>query len=80
MKIWIKALKGFGYVWLALICILIFIGIVGVWRESGFSGVLKLLSPFNLWNWLATIITLIPAIGAFMLAEKLQSKMKHSST
>ena len=80
MKIWIKVLKGFGYFWLALTGILIFIGIIGVWRESGFVGVLKLLSPFNIWNWLATFITLIPAIGAFLLAEKLQSKMNHSST
>lgn len=80
MKIWIKVLKVFGYFWLALTCILIFAGIIGVWIENGFSSVLELLSPFNLWNWLATIITLAPAIGAFMLAEKLQRKVNHSST
>lgn len=68
-------LKGFGYVWLTLAGILIFIGIIGVWMKSGFSGVQELLSPFNVANWLVTVITLAPGIGALMWAEKLQAKI-----
>ena len=75
MKIWIRILKGFGYVWLTLAGILIVIGIVGVWMKSGFSGVQELLSPFNILNWLVTVITLAPGIAALMWAEKLQAKL-----
>lgn len=75
MKLWIKVLKGFGYVWLTLAGILIFVGIVGVWMKNGFSGVLELLSPFNILNWLVTVITLAPGIAALMWAEKLQAKL-----
>ena len=79
MKIWIKVLKGFGYGWLTLAGVLIFIGIIGVWMKSGFSGVQELLSPFNIANWLVSIITLAPGIGAIMWAEKLQCKVSGSS-
>lgn len=79
MKIWIKVLKGFGYVWLTLASILIAIGIIGVWVKSGFSAVQALLSPFNIVNWLVTAITLAPGIGALMWAEKLQIKISKAS-
>ena len=74
VKIWIKILQGFGYVWLILAGILIFMGIIGVWIKSGFSGVQAILSPFNIINWLVMVITLAPGIGALMWAEKLQIK------
>jgi len=71
-------LKGFGYVWLTLACIFIFIGIIGVWMKSGFSGVQELLSPFNFANWLVTLITLAPGFGALIWAQKLQTKVNRS--
>ena len=74
MSIWIKILRGFGYVWLVLASIFILIGIYGVWMKSGFSGVQELLSPFNIVNWLVTVVTLAPGIGALMWADKLQAK------
>jgi hypothetical protein len=80
MKIWIKVLKGFGYVWLTLAGIVIFVGIVGVWMKSGFSGVQELLSPFNILNWLVTVVTLAPGIAALMWAEKLQTKLNVQGT
>lgn len=50
MKLWIKVLRGFGYVWLVLAGVLIFVGIIGVWMKSGFSATMDLLSPFNIKN------------------------------
>lgn len=79
VKIWIKVLQCFGYVWFTLAGILIFMGIIGVWMKSGFSGVQALLSPFNIINWLVTVITLAPGIGALMWAEKLQFKISKIS-
>lgn len=79
VRIWIKILQGFGYVWLILAGILIFMGIIGVWIKSGFSGVQAILSPFNIINWLVMVITLAPGIGALMWAEKLQIKINKIS-
>ena len=55
---------------------LIFVGVVGVWMKEGFSGVQTLLSPFNVANWIVTVLTLAPGIGALALVSKLQDKMK----
>jgi len=79
VRIWIKILQGFGYVWLILAGILIFMGIIGVWIKTGFSGVQAILSPFNIINWLVMVITLAPGIGALMWAEKLQIKINKIS-
>lgn len=78
MNFWATATKILGYVWLVLASLLILAGIVGVWIKEGFSGVQGLLSPFNLVNWIVTIITLAPGIGLLMISEKLQSKV-HAS-
>ncbi len=74
MKAWVVILRGFGYVWLILASLLILAGIVGVWMKEDFSGVQDLLSPFNVINWLFTIITLAPGIGALIWANKLKQK------
>lgn len=67
-------LKVFGYVWLLGAGLLIAAGIIGVWMKEGFSGVQDLLSPFIVVNWIVTIITLAPGLGALMWANKLQEK------
>jgi hypothetical protein len=75
MRIWVVVLKAFGYIWLTLASILIFVGIVGVWMKEGFSGVQSLLSPFNIINWVLTVLTLAPGIGALALGSKVQDKI-----
>ncbi len=39
-----------------------------------FSAVQELLNPFNIVNWLVTIITLAPGFGALAWAEKVNAK------
>ncbi|MDA8178325.1 MAG: hypothetical protein M0T69_02125 [Deltaproteobacteria bacterium] len=80
MNIWIKILRGFGYVWIVLAGIFILIGVSGVWMKSGFLGVIKLLSPFNVINWVVTMVTLAPGIGALMWADKLQAKIEKTQS
>jgi hypothetical protein len=79
LKVWIILLKVFGYVWLTAAVILILIGIVGIWIKGGFSAVQELLGPFNIINWIVTIITLAPGLGAIAWAEKLKGKESFSS-
>ena len=74
MKVWILILKVFGYVWLTLAGLLIAAGIFGVWLKEGFSGVHYLLSPFNIPNFILTVITLAPGVGALMWADKIREK------
>ena len=44
------------------------------WYQNGFGWVQDTLSPFNVWNWLATVIVLAPGMGLIMLGEKLRAK------
>lgn len=74
MKVWIVVLKVFGYIWLTGAVLLILAGIVGTWMKGGFSAVQDLLSPFNVLNWVITVITLAPGLGALAWAEKLRTK------
>ncbi len=74
MKFWATVSKVFGFIWLVLASLLILTGIVGVWMKEGFSGVQDLLSPFNVANYIVTIITLTPGIGLLMLSAKLENK------
>lgn len=74
MKFWPTTCKVLGYIWLVLAGLLILAGIVGVWMKEGFSGVQDLLRPFNVVNYIVTVITLAPGIGLLMLSDKLQNK------
>jgi len=76
MKFWSIVSKVLGYIWLILAGLLILVGIFGVWMKDGFSGVQDLLSPFNVANWIVTVVTLAPGIGLLMLSEKLQNKIQ----
>lgn len=78
MKLWITTCRVLGYVWIVVALLLILTGIVSVGMDEGFSGVQRLLSPFNLGNWIVTIITLAPGIGLLMLSKKLQDKLSDS--
>ena len=79
MKLRITVLKIFGYIWVTMAAVLILAGIVGVWMKGGFSAVQELLSPFNIVNWVVTVITLAPGIAALMWAEKLSQKQDVSA-
>jgi amino acid permease len=74
MKFWASTCKVLGYIWLVLAGLLILAGIIGVWMKEGFSGVQDLLSPFNVVNYIVTLLTLAPGIGLLMLSDRLQSK------
>jgi uncharacterized membrane protein len=76
MKFWATYCKVLGYIWLVVTGLLILVGIAGVWMKEGFSGVQDLLSPFNVVNYIAMVIALVPGIGLLKLSEKLQLKVQ----
>ncbi len=75
MKVWIVFLKVFAYIWLTGAALLILAGIAGTWMKGGFSAVQELLSPFNVVNWVVTVITLAPGLGALVWADKFKAKI-----
>ena len=72
MKVWIRILTGFGYVWLVLACAAVILGIVGTWMSGGFSAVQNLFSPLNVW--FIAVVTLAPGAVALALAKNLTAK------
>jgi len=70
----IRFLKGFGYFWLVLATFLVLIGLTGIWMETGFSEALEVFSLFNVFAFIAILVTVSPAIGAFMFAAHLENK------
>lgn len=75
MKFWIVLLKIFGYMWIGLGGLLIFVGIIGTWMTGGFSAVQALMSPFNVINWITMMITLAPGLGVLYWSDKLKNQM-----
>jgi len=75
MKTIVILLKGLGYILAFLAFGFVSMGLYGIWIEEGFSGIQETLSPFNIINWLVTLITFLPSIGAFALAFYLENKL-----
>lgn len=71
---WIKALRVFATVWFVLAGALILIGILMIWVREGFGAVQQVLSPFNVLNFIVVFVTLLPGIGARLLADRLAQR------
>lgn len=74
-----KLLRGFAYVWFCLLGGLIFVSCIAIWYTDGFGKVQEIFSPFNVVNFVVTLITLSPEIAAYMLAEKLEQRAARRS-
>jgi hypothetical protein len=66
---WLVLCAGFG---------LILMGAVGVWLSGGFQAVAQTFNPFNIANFIATIVTLAPGLLLIALGKKLGVK-EHKS-
>jgi hypothetical protein len=42
-----------------------------IWVREGFGAVQQVLSPFNVLNFIVVFVTLLPGIGARLLADQL---------
>jgi len=66
-----RVLDWIGNIWLILACLLIIIGYIAIVIIQGWSKLQDILSPFNIWNFLAVVITLAPGIGLKLLAKRI---------
>jgi hypothetical protein len=67
-----KALKIAGMIYLFLAGIVILIGYASITYFQGVGVLLEILSPFNVWNFIAVVVTLAP--GLIMLHFGSQTK------
>lgn len=77
-----RALTVFMYFWICLITLAHLVGIVGQFYLHGFSGgisyVQEIYSPFNVINFIVTIVTLLPAVGAYFWRERRRARQEQS--
>ena len=74
-----KALRIFVKVWIGVAILVNVIAVIAmlVLAESLWAGLNRfchVYSPFNLWNWVAEVVLLSPAIGAELWLQKRQSR------
>lgn len=63
-----------GRVILGLAMAMILFGYAVIWWTEGFSRLTDILSPFNVWNVIAVVITLAPGFGLIKLADWLEQR------
>lgn len=72
----IKFLTVFIYIWVGLFISLNILGVLTQFYMYGFSEGLsyiwKIYSPFNIVNYIFMIVSLLPAIGAYIYMDKLK--------
>jgi len=70
--------------WAILVVLLIIVSIIGMFLSEpsfyhGWKRVVETFSPFNIANFIVTVILLLPAIGAFKLKEYFEKKAESNS-
>ena len=69
-----RALIIFFYIWVGLFVLANLVGIIGQFYLHGFGGgisyIQEIYSPFNVINYIVTVVALSPAIGAYFWREK----------
>lgn len=74
MKFWAKVARVFAYIFGAVAAVIVVGSLVGVARETGFSGIFASLSPFNVLNWIVTVILFTPCIALLALSDWLAKR------
>ena len=78
MLVFGKIIGVLGKIYLVLAGLFIFANLVIIFLNEGFGKIQEILSPFNVANFILTIITLAPGLGLMMWSEKI--KNKHTET
>lgn len=69
-----KIIDVIGVVWLVLAFCIIFVGYAGVWYFNGLGALLEMLSPFNVLNFIAVVLTILPGIALRAWARHIRSR------
>jgi hypothetical protein len=72
---WItKLLRALAYTWIMGAALVVLLGLMAIWWYRGFSALQETLSPFNVWQWLASVALVGPGIIGLRLAEWLKAR------
>jgi len=63
-----------GKVWLWVAGALILLSYASIWWFEGFGKLQEILSPFNVWNLIAVILTLAPGFVLLKLGERIRDR------
>ena len=69
-----------GKVYLFLASLFIIVNLVFIFLNEGFGKIQEILSPFNLPNFILTMITLSPGLGLMMWSDKIKKKIEESES
>ena len=67
-------LRIFAKVWCYAVVVVVLFGYAMLAYTQGFRELLRIASPFNIWNDIAVVITLLPAVFAWMGADKIERR------
>jgi hypothetical protein len=76
MILFSKILRLLGYVYLFLSIIFILTNLYFIWVDEGFYAVQEILSPFNIINWVVTILTIAPGYLLLIASDWVGKKIK----
>jgi hypothetical protein len=65
-----KTIRIIANIYLTLAGAVILFGYASIWYFSGFTKLMEIISPFNLINWIAVVVTLAPGIALRAWADK----------
>lgn len=71
-----KIVRGFAWIWIGVAVAVILLGYVRTLFKQGFPGLQQLVSPLNIANFIAIVITLAPGIVLLMLAEAVEQRRR----
>ena len=74
MKTLAKVIRIVGIALIAIAGVIILVGHIGVITSQGFSAYLEMMSPYNVLNYLVTILTLAPGFGVYQIGKWLEGK------
>jgi len=69
-----KTLRIFGYMWLALGCGVILLGTIGTLVYQGLGATLELFSPFNVGNFILTMMLVGPGVLMIVKANQMKDR------
>jgi hypothetical protein len=69
-----KVVRYAGSVWVALAMILILASYAMIVWHDGWWRLTEILSPYNIWNFAAVVITLSPGLGLLWLADWIEKR------
>ena len=64
-----RVATALGWIWLTIAVALILLGYGMIAYEDGLGRLQAILSPFNVINWIAVIVTLLPGWGLLQLGK-----------